>query len=106
MKTGLSLTLFVTSFFGFDAEELVINQEFVKHDELIDTGLEAKVIEWKYNMEFSGFLDPYRSCAEVRSIHLVCTQQGTFREKDCSSFGFCQNEGWGRALPKYFVTFL
>jgi len=28
-------------------------------------GLEAKVIEWKYNMEFSGFLDPYRSCAEV-----------------------------------------
>lgn len=29
------------------------------------TGLEAKVIEWKYNMEFSGFLDPYRSCAEV-----------------------------------------
>ena len=28
-----------------------------------------------------------------------------FRKKSCCSFGLCPNEGAGRALPKFFVTF-
>ena len=31
--------------------------------------------------------------------------KGMFHEKSCYSFGFCPNEGGGRALPKFFVTF-